>query len=380
MCAAVTSCASTQTATTQKPKPKSKEYFAESEYGVKASPRVVADGQPVPKGGGRFMVGDPYQVKGKTYVPKEDPRYNKSGLASWYGSAFHGRVTANGEVYDSDHISAAHPTFPLPSYARVTNMDTGSSVIVRVNDRGPFHEGRIIDVSSKAAELLDFRRTGTAKVNVQYVGRARMDGHDMPFLMASYVRKGERLPGIQPEGQIATGVMVASNQSLGDQLQSYGNGMPQPVRPGANRVPVKAPSTAARPVAPTIAAPMPVDRPSAVVAAAPKNTGYQVASLPVVRPAAVAPKTTAPAQKPVVAAPLPAAAAPQKPQMAARAPSTGAMQAVRPAPAPAPVATAYAAAPSGRNEPRVIFGNVVLRGDGVLEQAGPAGAGKAPGR
>ncbi|MCY1668753.1 septal ring lytic transglycosylase RlpA family protein [Rhizobium sp. SL86] len=381
VCLAVTSCASTQTATTQKPKPKSKEYFAESEYGVKASPRVVADGQPVPKGGGRFMVGDPYQVKGKTYVPKEDPRYNKSGLASWYGSAFHGRVTANGEVYDSDHISAAHPTFPLPSYARVTNMDTGSSVIVRVNDRGPFHEGRIIDVSSKAAELLDFKRTGTARVNVQYVGRARMDGRDMPFLMASYVRKGERLPGIHPDGQIATGVMVASNQSLGDQLQSFGNGLPEPARAGAaNRVPTKAPTTTARPANPTIAAPMPVERPTTVVAAAPKNTGYQVASLPAARPVAVAPKNVAPLQKPVVATPLPAVAPVQKPAVAARQPAPAAVQVVRPAPAPAPVATAYAAQPSSRNEPRVIFGNVVLRGDGVIEKTDQAPTGKAPTR
>lgn len=227
VCASVASCA------TSKPQPKkqqrSKEYFSEKEYGVKASPRLVADGHAVPKGGGRFMVGSPYQVKGKTYVPKEDPNYNKSGLASWYGSAFHGRQTANGEVYDSSHLSAAHPTFPLPSYARVTNVDTGSSVIVRVNDRGPYHPGRIIDVSSKAADMLDLKRLGTGNVNVQYVGRAQMDGHDMPFLMASYVRKGDRIPGIRPEGQIATGVMVASNQTLGDQLQSYGSSVPTPL-------------------------------------------------------------------------------------------------------------------------------------------------------
>lgn len=226
VCASVASCA------TSKPEPKqkqrSKEYFSEKEYGVKASPRVVADGKSVPKGGGRFMVGNPYQVKGKTYVPKEDPNYNKNGLASWYGSAFHGRLTANGEVYDSSHLSAAHPTFPLPSYARVTNIDTGSSVIVRVNDRGPYHPGRIIDVSSQAADMLDMKRTGTGNVNVQYVGRARMDGHDMPFLMASYVRKGDRIPGIRPEGQIATGVMVASNERFGDQLQSYGTSVPTP--------------------------------------------------------------------------------------------------------------------------------------------------------
>ncbi|MDX3924937.1 MAG: septal ring lytic transglycosylase RlpA family protein [Shinella sp.] len=200
-------------ATTSKPvkkKARSSEYFSESEYGVKASPKVVEEGQAVPKGGGRYQVGKPYQVRGKWYQPKEDPDYNKTGLASWYGSAFHGRRTANGEVYDKYHLSAAHPTFPLPSYARVTNLENGSSVVVRVNDRGPFHEGRIIDVSSKTADLLDMKSTGTAKVRVQYVGLARMDGHDMPYLMASYIPKGSRVPAVDPGGQIATGVMVAS--------------------------------------------------------------------------------------------------------------------------------------------------------------------------
>lgn len=176
---------------------------------MKASPRV-AEGKNIPKGGGRFLVGNAYTVKGRRYFPKEDPTYDKSGLASWYGSAFHGRLTANGEAYDKEHLSAAHPTFPLPSYARVTNLENGSSVVVRVNDRGPFHEGRLIDVSSKTADLLDMKTTGTANVRVQYVGRAPLDGHDMPYLMASYVPKGSRIPGVHPEGQIATGVMVAS--------------------------------------------------------------------------------------------------------------------------------------------------------------------------
>lgn len=206
LCVATASCSTTSE---PKKKTRSKEYFSESEYGVKASPRV-ATGKNIPKGGGRFMVGNSYTVKGRRYFPKEDPGYDKSGLASWYGSAFHGRLTANGEVYDSDHLSGAHPTFPLPSYARVTNLENGSSVIVRVNDRGPYHEGRIIDVSSKTAEMLDMKRTGTANVRVQYVGRARMDGHDMPYLMASYSPKGSRSPIVNPEGQIATGVMVAS--------------------------------------------------------------------------------------------------------------------------------------------------------------------------
>eukprot|EP01035_Chromulina_nebulosa_P007096 gene7096-9563_t len=128
-----------------------KEYFSEKEYGVKASPRLYY-GRNIPKGGGRDLTGQPYKVKGKWYVPKEDKKYDKVGLASWYGSAFHGRVTANGEIYDQFALTAAHPTFPLPSYARVTNLDTGDSVIVRVNDRGPYHPGRIIDLSNKAAE------------------------------------------------------------------------------------------------------------------------------------------------------------------------------------------------------------------------------------
>jgi rare lipoprotein A len=208
MCAAAASCSSTKEATPKKKR--SKEYFAESVYGVKASPRV-AYGRNVPKGGGRDMTGKPYKVRGKWYVPEENKKYDKTGLASWYGSAFHGRLTANGEVYDQYHLSAAHPTFPLPSYARVTNLENGDSVIVRVNDRGPYHPGRIIDVSNKAAEMLEVQNKGTVKVRVQYLGRARMDGKDMPFLMASFSRKGDRLKRFNPGGEIATGVMVASN-------------------------------------------------------------------------------------------------------------------------------------------------------------------------
>ncbi|WP_313526965.1 septal ring lytic transglycosylase RlpA family protein [Shinella sp.] len=211
ICAGLAACATTTAA--PKKKVRSKEFFSESEYGVKASPRVVEEGQVVPKGGGRYQLGKPYQVRGKWYKPKEEPGYNKTGLASWYGSAFHGRRTANGEVYDRYHLSAAHPTFPLPSYARVTNMENGTSVIVRVNDRGPYHEGRVIDVSSKTADLLDMKRTGTAKVRVQYVGKAPLEGNDMPYLMASYVTKGSRVPAVDPGGQIATGVMVASADS-----------------------------------------------------------------------------------------------------------------------------------------------------------------------
>ena len=144
----------------------------------KLSERVVRYGQPVPKGGGKFHVGQPYQVAGTTYHPREDPNYNRVGLASWYGDLFHGRRTANGEVYDMDRLSAAHPTLPLPTYARVTNLNNGRSVVVRVNDRGPFANDRIIDLSRRSADVLGFRRNGTAVVRVTYLGRAPLNGDD----------------------------------------------------------------------------------------------------------------------------------------------------------------------------------------------------------
>jgi len=162
-----------------------KEYFSEKEYGVKASPRVVQLGRPAPKGGGRVVTGKPYQVKDKWYYP-DDPAHSETGIASWYGSAFHGRLTANGEVYDINAISAAHPTMPLPSYARVTNLNNGRSIIVRVNDRGPYHANRVIDLSSRVADMLQMKGHGTARVKVQYVGPARMDGLDENTLLASY--------------------------------------------------------------------------------------------------------------------------------------------------------------------------------------------------
>ncbi|MFC3267352.1 septal ring lytic transglycosylase RlpA family protein [Camelimonas abortus] len=150
--------------------------------GVSSSPRVVKDGQPVPKGGGRAMIGKPYTVAGRRYVPFHDPHYTATGVASWYGTNFHGRLTANGEVFDKYSIAAAHPTLPLPSYARVTNLDNGLSLIVRVNDRGPYHGKRIIDVSKRAAELLQFRHMGTARVKVDYVRPASVHGSDDEIL------------------------------------------------------------------------------------------------------------------------------------------------------------------------------------------------------
>jgi rare lipoprotein A len=162
-------------------------------YGVSSSPRVVAMGDPVPKGGGTYRVGKPYMVGGQVYVPEENVHYREEGLASWYGDDFHGRLTANGEVYDMTSLSAAHPTLPMPCYARVTNLSNGKSLIVRVNDRGPYHGNRVMDVSSRAAELLDFKSSGVARVRVEYVGRAPLEGSDDRLLVAT-LRTGVPAP------------------------------------------------------------------------------------------------------------------------------------------------------------------------------------------
>src|SRR5205823_7422101 len=162
-------------------------------YGVSSSPRVVAWGDPVPKGGGTYRVGKPYMIAGRTYVPEEDVNHRAEGMASWYGDDFHGRQTANGEVFDMGSLTAAHPTLPMPSYARVTNLSNGKSLVVRVNDRGPYHGNRLIDVSNKAAELLEFKGNGVAKVRVEYVGRAPLEGSDDRQLLAT-LRSGVPAP------------------------------------------------------------------------------------------------------------------------------------------------------------------------------------------
>jgi rare lipoprotein A len=162
-------------------------------YGVSSSPRVVALGEPVPKGGGTYRVGKPYTVAGRMYVPEEDPSYREEGMASWYGDDFHGRQTANGEVFDMTSLTAAHPTLPMPGYARVTNLGNGKSLIVRVNDRGPYHGNRLIDVSNRAAELLEFKGNGVARVRVEYVARAPLEGSDDRQLVAT-LRTGEPAP------------------------------------------------------------------------------------------------------------------------------------------------------------------------------------------
>ena len=129
---------------------------------------------PGPEAGGEYKVGQPYEIDGIWYEPSVDPFYNETGIASWYGHPFHGQRTANGEIYDMNALTVAHKTLPMPSYVRVTNLENGRSLILKVNDRGPFVHGRIVDVSHRAAQLLGFAEKGTARMHVQAVpGPAR---------------------------------------------------------------------------------------------------------------------------------------------------------------------------------------------------------------
>src|ERR1700742_180274 len=147
----------------------------------------------VPHTAGVYKVGNPYQIDNVWYYPHEQPDYDETGIASWYGPDFYGKYTANGELYDGNALTAAHRTLPMPVNVRVTNLDNGKSLVVRVNDRGPYAKGRIIDVSEQAAKLLGFYNQGTARVRVTYLSHSTQpDGtplqtNDTPPQIASAV-------------------------------------------------------------------------------------------------------------------------------------------------------------------------------------------------
>ena len=149
---------------------------------------------------GTYKVGDPYQIEGVWYYPAEDPGYGETGIASWYGKPFHGRRTANGAIYDMNSLTAAHRTLPMPFQVRVTNLDNGRSLVLTINDRGPYARGRIIDVSRRAAQLLGFQKKGTTLVRVEAVagqGRkepliAEVEDPEAPSLPASPTGSVER--------------------------------------------------------------------------------------------------------------------------------------------------------------------------------------------
>ncbi len=149
---------------------------------------------PMPKGGGRRHVGKSYQVADIWFHPKHEPDYDKTGVASWYGPKFNRRMTSNGEWFDMEQMTAAHTTMELPSYAKVTNLENGREVIVRVNDRGPFVNDRIIDMSKRSADILGFRGRGKTRARVQYIGRAPLQDPTYGHLAAMNDELKRRTP------------------------------------------------------------------------------------------------------------------------------------------------------------------------------------------
>lgn len=179
-------------------------------FAGKGSPYYQGKGK-IPLGGGRYHVGKPYQVAGRWFTPKEQPGYDKSGMASWYGEAFHRRKTSNGEYFDMNQLTAAHPTLPIPSYAKVTNLSNGRTVVVRINDRGPFVGTRIIDLSKRTADALEFRHRGKTEVRVQWLGRAPInDTGSHLAMMNTKLHRGSNLSQLAAAtGQRANSTQVA---------------------------------------------------------------------------------------------------------------------------------------------------------------------------
>lgn len=231
---------------------------AELELASHTAKQVKAPVTSTPKSSGNYKVGKPYEIRGIWYYPKVDYNYSETGIASWYGPGFHGRKTANGEIYDQYALTAAHRTLPLPSMVRVTNLGNGRSIKVRLNDRGPFANNRIIDLSRHSAELLGFRVQGTAKVKVEILEEESRQ-------LAALAQRGG-------SGSVATAQAAGSSAPLGS------------VATSPTAAPVKAAPT-------VVVSGESLDAPKGVAAAkaAPAPTG----------------KTPLPARRTIVAAPEP---------------------------------------------------------------------------
>jgi rare lipoprotein A len=198
---------------------------------------------------GDYKIGRPYNVNGVWYYPRVDYDYRQTGIASWYGPGFHGKQTANGEIYDQMALTAAHRTLPMPSLVRVTNLDNGRSIKVRINDRGPFKNGRIIDLSYRAAQLLDFVQAGTAKVKVEIlepesrrlaaVAQGRWAAESAP----------EAAPMVAVQAAPLEPIVTADNEVPGGSVeqiaaaQEASRAKRGPVRPARSRRPVAAGGT-----------------------------------------------------------------------------------------------------------------------------------------
>ncbi len=181
--------------------------------------------------GGIYKVGNPYQINGVWYYPKEDPNYDETGIGSWYGEQFHGKRTANGEIFDMNEVTAAHPTLPMPSLVRVTNLENGRSIVVRMNDRGPYANNRIIDLSRRSAQLLGYERQGTARVRVQYLGPAPLEGGGETML-ASRSTGAEEQPTAAPRGTVSAEALPPPPGAKGSsgEVARPAQGQPSPMQ------------------------------------------------------------------------------------------------------------------------------------------------------
>jgi peptidoglycan lytic transglycosylase len=203
-------------------------------------PRVAtAPAEPASHGKGTYKVGNPYQIDGVWYYPAEDFSYQETGIASWYGEQFHAKETANGEVFDLNALTAAHRTLPMPSIVQVTNLDNGRTLQLRVNDRGPFARGRIIDVSRRAAQLLGFEQNGTAKVRVKILPEESIQ-------VASLARRNA-----EPDKALGEAPKAAPRETVvAESLPPAAGVRAAPPRPVAARTP--APPAAALAAAPAV--------------------------------------------------------------------------------------------------------------------------------
>jgi rare lipoprotein A len=271
---------------------------AETTFAVSAAKHVAGGETAKPQG--IYKIGEPYQINGVWYYPAEDYSYNETGVASYYGGEasgtnFHGRLTANGEIYDMNALTAAHQTLPMPSLVRVTNLENGRSLVLRVNDRGPFARGRILDVSRRSAQLLGFEGKGTAMVRVQVLGAESQQlklamlrgtpGAAAPEMVAAAPRgaiQSDTLPpppGARSAGTVATAALPPPSETL-SQTQ---NQTSQQQRNGRTRTTTQ---PLAKPAAPVVAPP--AQTPS--VSATPLAPGAsRPASAPVSREVAALP-------------------------------------------------------------------------------------------
>lgn len=205
--------------------------------------------QPSGKTQGYYKIGDPYEISGVWYYPTVDYSYIETGIASWYGPGFHGKLTANGEIYDENDLTAAHRTLPMPSLVRVTNLENGRSLVVRVNDRGPFARGRIIDLSRRSAQLLGVEQRGTAKVKVEILpveSQRLAEAAKQGTLIATAEAQRPQQPGPSVEASPVTSV---SAEALPPPAGRPPAGRPQTAR-GDHSVP---PPTLSRPPASAVA-------------------------------------------------------------------------------------------------------------------------------